>query len=113
MPVKVSAIPVQMNRELERIMREAISSLPKVKCSFCLQSQDAVRSIIASPNDPRAYICDECVEVCSVCMNPLLSEFLAVTKSWISQEPDSQEEKYQLTRMRDIARQMFAEKSGT
>ncbi|HEV2178437.1 MAG TPA: ATP-dependent Clp protease ATP-binding subunit ClpX [Terriglobia bacterium] len=35
-------------------------------CSFCRKSQDAVRKLISSPDEqPRAYICDECVAVCN------------------------------------------------
>src|SRR5258708_5026530 len=38
------------------------ASLP---CSFCSQSQDVVGELISSPSDyPRAYICDECIQVC-------------------------------------------------
>jgi ATP-dependent protease Clp ATPase subunit len=34
-------------------------------CSFCHKSMDDVAYLVASPTDyPRAYICDECVEVC-------------------------------------------------
>jgi uncharacterized Zn finger protein len=34
-------------------------------CSFCGKSQETVGKLISSPNDPRAYICDECVTVCA------------------------------------------------
>ena len=34
-----------------------------VRCSFCNKPQSQVRKLIAGPN--RAYICDECIEVCS------------------------------------------------
>jgi ATP-dependent Clp protease ATP-binding subunit ClpX len=34
-----------------------------VRCSFCNKSQNKVRKLIAGPNG--AYICDECVDVCS------------------------------------------------
>jgi ATP-dependent Clp protease ATP-binding subunit ClpX len=37
-----------------------------LRCSFCHKSQDAVAKLISSPSDyPRAYICDECVNVCN------------------------------------------------
>src|SRR6202047_3491714 len=37
-----------------------------LRCSFCHKSQDAVAKLISSPSDyPRAYICDECVAVCT------------------------------------------------
>lgn len=35
----------------------------KIRCSFCGKSQDQVRKLIAGPNG--AYICDECVDICS------------------------------------------------
>ena len=35
----------------------------KVRCSFCNKTQDQVRKLIAGPNG--AYICDECVDICS------------------------------------------------
>ena len=35
----------------------------QVRCSFCNKTQNQVRKLIAGPNG--AYICDECVEICS------------------------------------------------
>ena len=36
------------------------------RCSFCHKSQDVVGKLISSPSDyPRAYICDECINVCN------------------------------------------------
>ena len=32
------------------------------RCSFCNKTQEQVRKLIAGPN---AYICDECIEICS------------------------------------------------
>ncbi|MEG1527635.1 MAG: ATP-dependent Clp protease ATP-binding subunit ClpX [Clostridia bacterium] len=34
----------------------------KDKCSFCLRTEDQVKTLIAGPND--IFICDECIEVC-------------------------------------------------
>jgi len=34
-----------------------------VRCSFCNKTQSQVRKLIAGPNG--AFICDECIEVCS------------------------------------------------
>lgn len=34
-----------------------------IRCSFCNKSQSQVRKLIAGPNG--AYICDECIDVCS------------------------------------------------
>jgi hypothetical protein len=37
-----------------------------LRCSFCHKSQDVVGKLISSPSDyPRAYICDECINVCN------------------------------------------------
>jgi ATP-dependent Clp protease ATP-binding subunit ClpX len=37
------------------------------RCSFCGKSKTVVSKLIASPRDrgPKAYICDECVQVCA------------------------------------------------
>ena len=35
----------------------------KLRCSFCNKTQDQVKKLIAGPNG--AYICDECVGICS------------------------------------------------
>ena len=36
-----------------------------LRCSFCRKSQDVVQKLIGSPSDdPKAYICEECVDVC-------------------------------------------------
>ena len=35
----------------------------KLRCSFCNKTQEQVRKLIAGPNG--AYICDECVDICS------------------------------------------------
>jgi ATP-dependent Clp protease ATP-binding subunit ClpX len=51
---------------------EAIESGETRRCSFCHKSQDDVAYMVASPPDyPRAYICDECIEVC----HSILGEF--------------------------------------
>ena len=43
-----------------------IVSDESLRCSFCHKSQDTVSKLISSPSDyPRAYICDECVNVCN------------------------------------------------
>lgn len=45
----------------------------KIRCSFCGKSQDQVRKLIAGPNG--AYICDECVDICSEIIEEELEEF--------------------------------------
>lgn len=39
------------------------NSEEKIRCSFCGKPQEQVRKLIAGPNG--AYICDECVDICS------------------------------------------------
>ena len=47
-------------------MKTRSGSDEMLRCSFCHKAQDAVAKLISSPSDyPRAYICDECVEVCN------------------------------------------------
>jgi ATP-dependent Clp protease ATP-binding subunit ClpX len=42
------------------------SSGDLLRCSFCHKTQDVVGKLISSPNEyPRAYICDECIAVCT------------------------------------------------
>lgn len=45
----------------EKIMADKGRS--KIRCSFCGKTEDQVRKLIAGPDG--AYICDECVEICS------------------------------------------------
>lgn len=44
----------------------------KFRCSFCGKSQDQVHKLIAGPNG--AYICDECVDICSEIIEEELEE---------------------------------------
>ena len=39
------------------------NGIKKLCCSFCGKTEEMVRKLIAGPND--AYICDECVDICS------------------------------------------------
>ena len=39
----------------------------RIRCSFCNKTQEQVRKLIAGPNG--AYICDECIEICSDIIN--------------------------------------------
>jgi ATP-dependent Clp protease ATP-binding subunit ClpX len=46
---------------LKRLVSDEI-----LRCSFCQKTQDSVGKLISSPGDqPRAYICDECVAICN------------------------------------------------
>jgi hypothetical protein len=43
-----------------------IGSSDTLCCSFCRKSEGAVGKLLSNPSDyPRAYICDECIAVCS------------------------------------------------
>ncbi len=39
----------------------------RIRCSFCGKTEEQVRKLIAGPNG--AYICDECVDICSEIIN--------------------------------------------
>jgi len=42
-----------------------LSTDEPLRCSFCHKTQEQVEKLISSPSDyPRAYICNECVNVC-------------------------------------------------
>ena len=43
-------------------MASRIDDKKQPRCSFCNKTQDQVRKLIAGPN---AFICDECVDICS------------------------------------------------
>lgn len=53
----------------------------KLRCSFCNKPQDQVRKLIAGPNG--AYICDECVGICSEIIEDELDD-VAVTDQEIN-----------------------------
>ena len=46
--------------------RNPPENLDDLRCSFCYKSQADVGKLISSPSGRpfRAYICDECIEVC-------------------------------------------------
>ena len=46
------------------------------RCSFCNKTQDQVRKLIAGPN---AYICDECIGICSEIIAEEFSEEMELT----------------------------------
>jgi hypothetical protein len=44
-----------------------VESSEALQCSFCHKSEDVVGKLISSPSDyARAYICNECIEVCNM-----------------------------------------------
>ena len=85
-------------------------------CSFCGKNRSIVGKLVASAKDPRVYICDQCIAVCSqvseqkedpIIGNPLLSEFLEAAEQWFSAVERDLDATQQLSRMRGIARLMF------
>jgi hypothetical protein len=86
-------------------------------CSFCHKSQDAVGKLISSPTDySRAYICNECILVCSSAMTdeqdrfagyPLAAQLLEATEQWILRESLGNDASEQLSCVRRLARMMF------
>lgn len=90
----------------------------QLRCSFCGKSKDAVRTLLSSPSEyPRAYICNECIEICTVIVqdkedpfvgNPLASEFFMLVEDWITRESAGLDASQELSRMRSMAQGMFA-----
>ncbi len=103
-----------------------------LQCSFCHKAQDVVGKLISSPSDyPRAYICDECVAVCtsilqddgmlppapragsperpSHCLmcHPMAHNLLLLVEQWIAAESAGGGADRQLQRMRETARLMM------
>ena len=54
-------------------MASKFDETKQLKCSFCGKGQEQVRRLIAGPN---AYICDECIELCSEIIEEELEELL-------------------------------------
>ena len=89
----------------------------EMRCSFCRKSQHTVGQLISNPSDyPRAFICNECVAVCTGVAedkqdpflgNPMLSEFLVLIEQWITRESAGQDASEELSRMRSVAQLMF------
>jgi hypothetical protein len=93
------------------MMSQRSQDAEQLRCSFCYKSEDTVQKLFSSPgmDDPtRAYICDECVAVCSsvllddrpspkvgipqdlyvsdLYVHPLTPQLLAAVERWIGQE---------------------------
>lgn len=51
------------------------------RCSFCNKPQDSARKLIAAPGEhPRAYICEECVGICTTMLEEGQAESVAAGK---------------------------------
>jgi ATP-dependent Clp protease ATP-binding subunit ClpX len=55
---------------MENNRHESRKNDDSLRCSFCNKSQSEVEKLISNPPDRpfRAYICNECVEVCLLVM---------------------------------------------
>ena len=58
------------------------NSEDKIRCSFCGKSQQQVRKLIAGPNG--AFICDECIDICSEIIEEELMDFDATDDDVVS-----------------------------
>ena len=58
------------------------NSEDKIRCSFCGKSQQQVRKLIAGPNG--AFICDECIDICSEIIEEELMDFDATDDDAVS-----------------------------
>ena len=99
-----------------------------LRCSFCQKSQNKVGKLISTPGDyPRAYICDECIGVCSSILaddraevpppdsphhlvtHPLVSNLIEAIEIWIREESLGNDGLLALRDVRAIASQMLTE----
>jgi ClpX C4-type zinc finger len=101
-------------------------------CSFCHKSQESVAYLISSPSDySRAYICDECVAVCTSILDrpgqpapvseipldpsgkhpllghPLASSLLMAIEQWIRRESAGRDASQDLSEVHRIAVEMI------
>ena len=53
----------------------------RIRCSFCGKTEDQVHKLIAGPDG--AYICDECVEICSEIIQEEMEEEYAQVRFFI------------------------------
>jgi len=104
-----------------------------LRCSFCHKSANSVGKLISSPSDyPRAYICDECIAVCTSIIeddqpeplpsngvptadsphplldHPLASRLLATIEDWIREDSLGKNASAALADVRAIASQMVS-----
>jgi ATP-dependent protease Clp ATPase subunit len=104
-------------------------AMQSLVCSFCRKPQSAVQKLIASPSDSaRAYICDECIAVCTSIMledvpevpppmeeghplvnHPLASDLFSALELWIKRESLGEDAAEELADVRVIASQMLCE----
>ena len=92
------------------------------RCSFCHKNEDAVR-LTASPVDyaPRAYICNECIAVCSRVLDtkpakPILGglpgEFLSLVDEWSVREACGGDSSELLKEMKEVIDCLISRQPG-
>src|SRR5215467_10337448 len=47
-----------------------------LSCSFCYKLQDSVSKLVSSPRDPRVFICDECIALCTIILKDDIDRLL-------------------------------------
>ena len=109
-------------------MKSAGNSL---RCSFCRKSEGVVGKLISSPSDyPRAYICDECIAVCTsiieddraeaagdgraepdgahpLLSHPLATKLMTAIENWIREEALGKDGSTAIAEVRELAKQMM------
>ena len=99
-----------------------------LRCSFCSTSSSAVSKLIASPGeDPKSYICDQCVQTCASILeddrlqighpvaigsdqeasplltHPLTPQLLSLIEVWIRRESLGESSADELAEVRRLA----------
>jgi len=106
-----------------------------LRCSFCRKSEKTVAKLISNPSDyPRAYICDECIQVCASILeddramaaapeperpgephrllsHPLASQFMATVEQWVRQDSLGSDALQEFAEMRNTAIRMIEPES--
>jgi ATP-dependent Clp protease ATP-binding subunit ClpX len=98
-------------------------------CSFCRKPQSAVQKLIASPSESvRAYICDECIAVCTSIVqedaaqkapvieeghplldHPLASDVFSALELWIKLQSLGQDPTAEIAAVHSLVSQMLLE----
>jgi hypothetical protein len=107
-------------------------AMQSLSCSFCRKSQSAVQKLVASPSaSSRAYICDECIAVCTAIVkedipeappasppleeghplvdHPLASDLFSALELWIKSESLGEDAAEELADVRAIVSEMLCE----
>lgn len=99
------------------------------RCSFCRKHEDDVGRLISNPSDyPRAYICDECIAICTsvidgdmdvaheagvpqahpVLSHPEILNLMDAIERWIGEESLGKPAGEELNEVRRMAATIFA-----